>query len=1054
MSVDVRKYGLPRLVCHSLRWQVLHEMSALCVVGACLLSACASTSHSASSVTLGPAELASLLQQANKAQEEARTLFQNGQYLDAVAPAEQAANIREQITGTDKEDLANALMTLGEIRSSLIQLPQAKALFERALEIRRALYGSSHAKVAESLTALGTMTYAAGDFLQAIQFLEQSLTIRERELGQTHPDMAVTLSHLAIAQRGLSRLGAARENAERAVAILQSAQPARQRDLAIAMNVLGNIMGRIGDFEKAHMLLGESLQLFETISGPGHPDVAGALIQLAMLEEKQANYPSALPLLKKALTINQRVYGTQNAEIAGNLHEIGKVERALGDHASAQRHFEQALQIQEATVGLSHPFVAFTLIELADIKHHHGDRTGARFFLQRALEIQEKALGNDHTSVAQTLTSLGYLEALAMNLSTAEKHFERAVRIRETALGAAHRDVAASLLDLARAKHAQGELSRARTLYDRARQILEDQGTLHAGLDEQALNRIWKTDMKGLQDYAELLATLARSSKDEGERLAAVTSGFTITQQARGWLMQAAVARALAQREVDTPSGLTLAKQVEDLRRRRQAIWTQLNALYALPESQRDASDLDRVKRALKQVQQLLELSNSRLRSTTPRYAEVSQPEALDIEAARRLLGAKEALISFYTLGDRTQIWLVRPDSPPIYREAAIGRQALLSLVQQVRMSLSPKHDVSERTIVPPFDVQSAAEVYDLLFRPISSALTSLERLILVPDEILMPLPFSTLLTGRDTEIFARLAEQYRRNEMPSPDDLSRYEGLPWLSQSYSLTIIPSVSALKLIREQKISQQGETEPFLGFGDPVLAGAGKQRGGKMLSSRASRVIAESLRTLNQLPGTRSELLAVAQVLGASPENALFLGPRATESEVRRLNESGRLGHAGILSFATHGLLAGEIMGLTQPALVLTPPDTPTDDDDGLLSLDDVLQLKLPHTDWVILSACNTAGDDGSGESLSGLARAFFFAGAKGLLVSQWSVDDQATQALMTEIFTRYGKGQVAPAEALRQGMLAIMNEGAHNPERAYFAHPFAWAAFFLVGEGRQ
>lgn len=302
--------------------------------------------------------------------------------------------------------------------------------------------------------------------------------------------------------------------------------------------------------------------------------------------------------------------------------------------------------------------------------------------------------------------------------------------------------------------------------------------------------------------------------------------------------------------------------------------------------------------------------------------------------------------------------------------------------------------------------------------------------------------------------MFGRPADQYQRNDLRGDDALAQYEHLPWLFKSYSLTILPSVSALKLIRDQKVAQYDGIEPFLGFGDPVLANAGTQRGGKMVSSHITRVTTEILRTLNSLPGTRGELLTVARVLGASPENALFLGPRATESEVRRLNDSGRLGDAGILSFATHGLLAGEIMGLTQPALVLTPPDTPTNQDDGLLSLDDVLQLKLPHTDLVILSACNTAGDDGSGESLSGLARGFFFAGAKGLLVSQWSVDDEATRALMTEILTRYGKEHLAPAEALRQGMLAVMAEATSNPEHAYFAHPFAWAAFFLVGEGRQ
>ena len=143
----------------------------------------------------------------------------------------------------------------------------------------------------------------------------------------------------------------------------------------------------------------------------------------------------------------------------------------------------------------------------------------------------------------------------------------------------------------------------------------------------------------------------------------------------------------------------------------------------------------------------------------------------------------------------------------------------------------------------------------------------------------------------------------------------------------------------------------------------------------------RVAVDSLHALDQLPGTREELLTVASVLGVNAETNVFLGQRATEPEVRRLNESGRLGQAKVIAFATHGLLAGEVQGVTQPALVLTPPAVPTDDNDGLLSMEDVLQLKLPNTDWVILSACNTAGDNGSGESLSGLARAFFFAGAK-------------------------------------------------------------------------
>ena len=147
---------------------------------------------------------------------------------------------------------------------------------------------------------------------------------------------------------------------------------------------------------------------------------------------------------------------------------------------------------------------------------------------------------------------------------------------------------------------------------------------------------------------------------------------------------------------------------------------------------------------------------------------------------------------------------------------------------------------------------------------------------------------------------------------------------------------------------------------------------------MPKHRGVRVARSELELLNRLPGTREELLAVAAAMNVSPDEHVFLSEEATETQVGQLNRSGRLGSAEVLSFATHGLLAGELHGLTQPALVLTPPSFPTDEDDGLLSLEDVLHLNLARTNWVILSACNTAGGEYRGDNLTGLARAFFFA----------------------------------------------------------------------------
>jgi CHAT domain-containing protein len=241
------------------------------------------------------------------------------------------------------------------------------------------------------------------------------------------------------------------------------------------------------------------------------------------------------------------------------------------------------------------------------------------------------------------------------------------------------------------------------------------------------------------------------------------------------------------------------------------------------------------------------------------------------------------------------------------------------------------------------------------------------------------------------------------------------------------------------------------EPFIGVGDPALDGTGNARGGAMLAVRGADAV-DDIRRLPRLPGTRDELIADAKALGAEQSTSLFLEDRATKPQVMELNHE-RLARTRVVAFATHALIGGQIKGLIEPALVLTPPGQPTENDDGLLGLDDVMSLKLERTEWVILSACNTAAPGGSGEGFSGLTRAFFYAGTPSLLVSQWSVDDAATDQLMTYLFTAYGKGTDASrAGSLHDAMLKLMTTGETDLGHAYFAHPFAWAPFIVVGEG--
>jgi CHAT domain-containing protein len=189
----------------------------------------------------------------------------------------------------------------------------------------------------------------------------------------------------------------------------------------------------------------------------------------------------------------------------------------------------------------------------------------------------------------------------------------------------------------------------------------------------------------------------------------------------------------------------------------------------------------------------------------------------------------------------------------------------------------------------------------------------------------------------------------------------------------------------------------------------------------------------------LPETAAELQAVARTLRA-PSDAISLREAATESRVKAAS----LGDYKVVHFATHGLVAGDLDGINEPALALTPPAVATEADDGLLTASEIATLKL-DADWVVLSACNTAaGDKVGADALSGLARAFFFAGARALLVSHWSVYSQAAVQITTRTFANLAVNpRLGRAEAFRRAMLTIIDEGMP---------PSYWAPFVVVGEG--
>jgi len=183
--------------------------------------------------------------------------------------------------------------------------------------------------------------------------------------------------------------------------------------------------------------------------------------------------------------------------------------------------------------------------------------------------------------------------------------------------------------------------------------------------------------------------------------------------------------------------------------------------------------------------------------------------------------------------------------------------------------------------------------------------------------------------------------------------------------------------------------------------------------------------------------------------ASLRATQMTGAQATETNMRKA----RLDNAQIIALATCGLMAGEVEGAAEPGLVFTPPATPSEADDGLLTASEVATLKL-NADWVILSACNTAAGDGSqgAPGLSGLARVFFYAGARNLLATHWPVrDDVAARMTVRTIEIARDTPTLSRAEAFAQAMRDIRNDPSADSASDTLAHPNAWAPFTLIGD---
>jgi CHAT domain-containing protein len=509
-----------------------------------------------------------------------------------------------------------------------------------------------------------------------------------------------------------------------------------------------------------------------------------------------------------------------------------------------------------------------------------------------------------------------------------------------------------------------------------------------------------------------LSAYAAEAARDPAQRQTLLADMFAASQLVQGSITSRQIAEAstrLSETARDPKVGAAIRRQqdanlaVADLQQRAQAA----------PAGTPAAEDLAK---QLTAAQATLADASAALQAASPNYGQLVQESvpAADVLAA---LAPGEAFVSMVLGPDTGWVFALR-DGQVAAAPTKAGSTAMSALVKRIRTTVEPTGATP-----PPFDIAAAQDIYTDTLGQLGPQLDGLHSLTVAPTGSLLSLPFGLLLTG--------------------PASQDALATAPWLIRKVAIAHVPAAANFVSLRHAAASS-GASRPWYGFGDfhPVTLAQAE----RSFPAGACADSAKLFAGLPPLPFARRELDAARLLLGGSAsdelEGAAFNTPRVLTTNLRAYR---------VLHFATHALLPTDLRCQTEPAIVTSAPPGAADAKGALLTSSDVTGLQL-DADVVILSACNSGGPNGttSGESLSGLARAFFYAGARALMVTHWSVNDQATAFLVAGTMQRLRTSGAATA---LQGAELAMLDGAGHTLPAAIAHPFYWAPFALVGEGR-
>jgi CHAT domain-containing protein len=808
---------------------------------------------------------------------------------------------------------------------------------------------------------------------------------------------------------------------------------------------LGDSRNAVDDFAGAEDAFRDALAVQQKILGPTNPGLAMPLMHLALQISNQHRFSEASalfaraqgllndttdPLVKARLDFYLAMHSLNQGQTAEATAHLDKAEK--GFLAFVPPGLEEAALRGASTsttrggrggvLGSLQPLIVDPQAETAirgvaavwrlksTIAYEGTNYSESRKVADQARAILDISGFNPPGTVPRVVRVAALSDAGIGDLSRAERGLRESAYLFDQ-VTPNEKPVAITLFLAGRQAQADGDLNESLRQFRTGAKILRER---HLGLPENFITPFME-------------ALFEEASKRPSAAAAVHAEMFEAAQLVQGNLTAQYIAKAAARLAAGDEKVSVALRQLQDEELALKTLFQERDTEAQKPAAVQDPKKLAQLDAAIADAEGKRNAAEAAAQAAAPSYGQLIQADASTADVTG-LLELNEGFVSIY-LGQKSSFgFLVTKKGVTAYRVPLnfdTTSKAVEHLRKTAQVEISDRGDVR----IPNFDVAAAYELYQQLFSPITDKLGGIDRIVVSSSGPLLALPFDMLVS----------------EETPAVTN-GDYRNVPFLLKRFALSYVPAPQTFVRLRQIKSGSQAP-EPYIGFGDfkkPTNA----QFAATFPRDRCASDL-DALAQLKDLPGTRDEIIGVGILLGLQSQE-IVLGERFTKAALESID----LKRYRVVHLATHAFLPTELRCLSEPSILMSAPTKAQNANDAFLYSGEVLRLPM-DADLVILSACNTAGPGGAaGESLSGLARAFFYAGSRGLLVTHWSVDDDSAEFITTRTMLGMKPGSRKDTTlALRQAKLdRLLSAGSPGGPSLIFSHPFAWAPFVLIGDG--